>query len=484
MPDLKPHLFPLITKFTTGHAIPLTFMNADLFNASPYSNSTTLFSGAQGSVFILYAKNDAEQAITGLIIGCQNPDALTYHDAAAARSAIKARFHADFLAQHHFVINDAPRSYTAAEWQNIALGWALDQYGYDLKTNKTEKTANPYLLITDQSLYHRTESIFHGLCLTRDLINMPPNILGTKALADYAAKIANSFDATCTIIEDTHQLQNEFPLVWAVGCGSDQAPYVVDFTWGNPDHPAVTLVGKGVCFDTGGLDIKPPSAMALMKKDMGGAAHVLGLASIIMHLNLPIALRVIVPIVENAVSGGAFRPSDVIKSRKGYTVEIGDTDAEGRLILADCLTLACEEDQKPKLLIDFATLTGAARVATGFEIAPIFSQNDALAHDVQILAMQIKDPLWHMPLWQDYFKDMDSPIADFSNIGTGRAGAIEAALFLYQFIDPAIDWLHLDVYGWEQKGKAGRPRGGADCGVLAILQYLEQIWLPSHSQAS
>jgi leucyl aminopeptidase len=174
----------------------------------------------------------------------------------------------------------------------------------------------------------------------------------------------------------------------------------------------------------------------------------------------------------------------VIKSRKGYTVEIGDTDAEGRLILADCLTLACEEDQKPKLLIDFATLTGAARVATGFEIAPIFSQNDALAHDVQILAMQIKDPLWHMPLWQDYFKDMDSPIADFSNIGTGRAGAIEAALFLYQFIDPAIDWLHLDVYGWEQKGKAGRPRGGADCGVLAILQYLEQIWLPSHSQAS
>jgi len=231
------------------------------------------------------------------------------------------------------------------------------------------------------------------------------------------------------------------------------------------------LVGKGVCFDTGGYDLKPSSAMLLMKKDMGGAAMALGVAYMIMALNIPVRLRVLIPAVENSVSGRAYRPSDILHSRQGLTVEIGNTDAEGRLVMADCLTLASEEN--PDLLIDFSTLTGAARTALGFEIPAMYSNNDTLAQELQKLSMAVEDPLWQMPLWDGYKNDIVSPNADLTNSGNNPAGSITAALFLQNFVGQNIDWIHLDHYAWEASGKPGRPRGGADTGLRAILSLVE-----------
>jgi leucyl aminopeptidase len=241
-------------------------------------------------------------------------------------------------------------------------------------------------------------------------------------------------------------------------------------TWGNTKHPKVTLVGKGVCFDTGGLNLKPGPAMYTMKKDMGGAAHVLGLAMLIIRYKLPVRLRVLIPAVENAISGDSFRPSDVLKSRKGLTVEVGDTDAEGRLVLADALALACEE--KPDFIVDFATLTGAARVALGVDLPVIFSNNEKLAFALKDMGMAHDDPLWPLPLWQGYRKDIASDIADLCSTG-GKAGAITAALFLESFVDPKIDWVHIDLYAWNDGGKVGRTKGGMEMASRAVFAYLQ-----------
>jgi leucyl aminopeptidase len=307
--------------------------------------------------------------------------------------------------------------------------------------------------------------------LARDLINTPSNDMGPEELALAAGELASRYGATfsCTIGEDLRR-QN-FPMIHAVGMASSRAPRLIDFTWGDPDHPKVTLVGKGVCFDTGGLDLKPSGGMLIMKKDMGGAANVLALAHMVMDAKLKVRLRVLIPAVENAVSGNAFRPLDIFKSRKGITVEIGNTDAEGRLVLADALALACEE--KPDLLIDLGTLTGAARVALGPDLPPFYTNDEKLALDVARCAMEENDPLWRLPLWPAYDSWLDSKVADVNNAPSGGfAGSITCALFLQRFVEGAGSWLHVDIYGWTPSAKPARPEGGECQAARAIYKLL------------
>jgi leucyl aminopeptidase len=308
-----------------------------------------------------------------------------------------------------------------------------------------------------------------AVTLARDLINTPSNDLGPAELEAAARKVAKAHRAKFTSISGP-KLAKGFPLVQAVGGGSARAPRLIDFTWGNPKHPKVTLVGKGVCFDTGGLDIKSDAGMLNMKKDMGGAATALALAHMIMSARLPVRLRVIIPAVENSISGTSFRPRDIFRARNGLTVEIGNTDAEGRLILADALALADEE--KPELILDFATLTGAARVALGPEVPPFFTDDDQIALDIARHGAAENDPLWRLPLWRPYEAMLNSSVADTNNVGGGHAGAITAALFLRKFVGQTKAWVHFDVFAWTASAKPGRPEGGelmSARGLYALL---------------
>ncbi|MDE1934310.1 M17 family metallopeptidase [Bradyrhizobium sp.] len=307
--------------------------------------------------------------------------------------------------------------------------------------------------------------------LARDLINTPSNDMGPQELAEAAQDLAQRFDAKFTCVVGDDLTRQNFPLIHAVGMASERAPRLIDFTWGDPSHPKVTLVGKGVCFDTGGLDLKPSSSMLIMKKDMGGAANVLALAQMVMDAALKVRLRVLIPAVENAVAGNAFRPLDIFTSRKGLTVEVGNTDAEGRLVLADALALADEE--KPDLLIDLGTLTGAARVALGPDLPPFYTSDEALAERLSACAKQENDPLWRLPLWPPYDSWLDSKMADINNAPSGGfAGSITCALFLQRFVGTAKSWLHVDIYGWTPSAKPGRPEGGECQAARAIYRLL------------
>lgn len=308
--------------------------------------------------------------------------------------------------------------------------------------------------------------------LARDLINTPSNDMGPEELTAAAQELATDFGASfaCTIGEE---LAKNFPLIHAVGMASSRGPRLIDIGWGDPSHPKVTLVGKGVCFDTGGLDLKPSSGMLIMKKDMGGAANVLALARMVMDAKLKLRLRVLIPAVENAVAGNAFRPLDIFTSRKGITVEIGNTDAEGRLVLADALALADEEN--PDLLIDLGTLTGAARVALGPDLPPFYTHDETLAADVARCAAQENDPLWRMPLWPPYDAWLDSKTATITNAPSGGfAGSITCALFLQRFVEHAKSWLHVDIYGWTPTAKPARPEGGECQAARAIYRVLSE----------
>ncbi|MCA1425458.1 MULTISPECIES: leucyl aminopeptidase family protein [unclassified Bradyrhizobium] len=316
------------------------------------------------------------------------------------------------------------------------------------------------------------ERIADAAMLARDLINTPSNDMGPDELAAAAQALAAEFGASfsCTVGEE---LAKNFPLIHAVGMASSRAPRLIDIIWGDPDHPKVTLVGKGVCFDTGGLDLKPSSGMLIMKKDMGGAANVLALARMVMDAKLKVRLRVLIPAVENAVAGNAFRPLDIFTSRKGITVEIGNTDAEGRLVLADALALADEE--KPDLLIDLGTLTGAARVALGPDLPPFYTHDETLAADLARCAMRENDPLWRMPLWPPYDAWLDSKTATITNAPSGGfAGSITCALFLQRFVEHAKSWLHVDIYGWTPSAKPARPEGGECQAARAIYALLSE----------
>lgn len=351
------------------------------------------------------------------------------------------------------------------------LGFALSSYRFE--KYRKNGAARARLVVPATVDLARVDAILKGVQIARDLINIPANDLGPQELAAEIRSLFVENGGTGEIIEGEALLERGFPMVHAVGRASSRAPRLADFTWGPEDAPKVTLVGKGVIFDTGGLDIKPSSAMLLMKKDMGGAANVLGLAAMIMAAELPVRLRVIVPCVENAISGSAFRPGDVLPSRKGLTVEIGNTDAEGRLVLADALALADEEE--PDLLVDMATLTGAARVALGPDLPPFFTDDEDLAEEIALVSEASADPLWRLPLWQPYMKYLDSKIADINHInttGAGFAGSITAALFLSRFVDKAQSWVHFDIYGWTPMDKPGKPAGGEAQGIRCLFDLI------------
>ena len=308
------------------------------------------------------------------------------------------------------------------------------------------------------------------MTLARDLINTPANDMGPADLEAAARTLAASHNAEIRAIIGDDLLAQNFPLIHAVGraAAATAAPRLIDMVWGDNKHPHVTLVGKGVCFDTGGLDIKPESGMLNMKKDMGGAATALALAHMIMARGLKVRLRVLIPAVENSIAGGSFRPRDIYTSRKGITVEIGNTDAEGRLVLADALSLADEE--KPALIADFATLTGAARVALGPDVPAFFTDDDALADELMGCAASENDPLWRLPLWRPYEAMLESKVADINNVGGSQGGAITAALFMRRFV-AAESWLHFDLFAWSASAKPGRPEGG-DCQAARALYAL------------
>ncbi|MEW5424416.1 leucyl aminopeptidase family protein [Amorphus sp. 3PC139-8] len=349
------------------------------------------------------------------------------------------------------------------------LAFALS--GYRFERYRSEKPAAVQLVMPSDIARPDLAREIEAVRLVRDLVNTPANDLGPAEIADAAQRLAERYDASVSVVEG-QALEEGFPMVHAVGKASPRAPLLIDLQWGAPDAPKVTLVGKGVVFDTGGLDIKPPSSMLLMKKDMGGAAHALGLAQLIMDAKLPVRLRVLIPSAENAISGAAFRPGDVLQSRKGLTVEIGNTDAEGRLILADALALADEE--APELLIDFATLTGAARVGLGPELPALFTGDDALAADIAAHAEKMHDPLWRLPLWPGYKSWLRSDIADVNHISSQPlAGAITAALFLQRFVEKAAAWVHLDVYAWSSSDRPGHPKGGDAQTIRALYALLK-----------
>jgi len=336
-----------------------------------------------------------------------------------------------------------------------ALGIALGLYRftrYRKAEARTIKLDLPQRLDRDE-----LDRIVAAVTLARDLINTPANDLGPAQLEQAARRLAARHAATVGAIVGDELLDKNFPLIHAVGRAAAGAPRLIDMAWGDAGHPKVTLVGKGVCFDTGGLDIKPDTSMLNMKKDMGGAATALALADMIMARGLKLRLRVLIPAVENSIAGSSFRPRDVYTSRKGITVEIGNTDAEGRLILADALTLADED--KPELVFDFATLTGAARVALGPDLPAFFTDDDALADELMRHAAAENDPLWRLPLWRPYESMLESKVADTNNVGGSQGGAITAALFMRRFVT-AKSWLHVDLFAWSSSAKPGRPEGG------------------------
>jgi leucyl aminopeptidase len=353
-----------------------------------------------------------------------------------------------------------------------ALGWLLAHHRFDRYRSKPDPIPQRVLLTADPARIEEIVQLAEAVALVRDLVNTPAADLGPAELEAEVQAVAATFGADVTTVEGD-ALDDGYPMIAAVGRAATPArsPRLIELQWGDPAHPRVAIVGKGVCFDSGGLNLKPGSSMNLMKKDMGGAAHALALARMVMAARLPIRLHLLIPAVENAVSADAFRPGDILSSRKGLSVEIGNTDAEGRLILADALTRAAED--KPVCVIDFATLTGAARVALGPALPALFANDEALASDLAA-AEGSADPLWRLPLWADYAEMLKSEVADINNAGEGgMAGAITAALFLQKFVPADLPWAHIDTFAWMPATKPGRPKGGEAIGLRAVWRMLK-----------
>ncbi len=374
---------------------------------------------------------------------------------------------AETLPEGTYRLHDAPAG-------AAMLGWLTAQYRFD-KYRQDDAATGPRVLLTrDVARIATTVGMAEAVALVRDLVNTPAADMGPADLESAAVEIAEAFGAVVTVVRG-EELQTQFPMIHAVGRAADRAyaPRLIEFRWGDPIHPKVAIVGKGVSFDSGGLDIKPSAGMRLMKKDMGGAAHAMALAMLIMEHRLPVRLHLLIPAVENAIAGNAFRPGDILRSRKGLSVEIGNTDAEGRLILGDALAKAVED--KPEIILDFATLTGAARVALGPDLPALFANDDALASDLERAGNQNDDPLWRLPLWSAYADMLKSDIADINNAGEGGfAGSITAALFLQKFVPDTIAWAHFDTFAWRPSAKPGRPKGGEALGLRAAFAMLQE----------
>lgn len=424
------------------------------------------FKGTEGQLLILRNKNGAPESILAGV----SKDAHRYKDGAKIYNAIKTAFGKEMLDETSF-------TFTGDNTEHLCIGWGWAAYKFDMYKKPEDEPKAPALTLPKTIDKKRIKTFVESVCLIRDLVNIPANNMGPDELEEATKFLCDTHEIKLKTIKDKELLTKNFPMIYAVGKGSSRRPRLLDFSWGNTKHPKITLVGKGVCFDTGGLDIKPSPFMLTMKKDMGGSAHVLALAHMIISLKLPIRLRVLIPAVENAISGDSYRPSDILDSRKGSTVEVGNTDAEGRLVLADALTYAAEEE--PELIIDFATLTGAARIALGLDLPAMFATNKDTATELQETSSQteIDDPIWNLPLWKPYKKELESSVADISSTG-GKAGSITAALFLQHFTElkdkAPPEWIHMDIFAWEQSGKTGRPKGGADTGLRAIFDYLEK----------
>lgn len=356
------------------------------------------------------------------------------------------------------------------DWRPVlaAIGWGLGAYKFE--NYLQNETTFPTLVLDDSDKLSEVVSLTAASRLCRDLINMPASDMGPEALHKAASDLAEEYEASLTAIVGEDLLSENYPMIHAVGRAAHEAPRLIEFEWGDPSHPRLAVIGKGITFDTGGLNIKSATGARIMKKDMGGAAHALALSKMIMANKLPIRLHCLVAIAENAISAGAYRPGDILTSRKGLTVEIDNTDAEGRLVLGDALTKASESN--PALMIDFATLTGAARVALGPTLPPFFSNRENPVAGVVFQARRQADPVWPMPLWQSYNKMLSSPIADVKNAGGGFAGSVTAALFLERFVNDC-PWMHFDIYGWTPTARAGHPKGGDMFALRALYHWLK-----------
>lgn len=408
------------------------------------------FDAASGSLLLL----PGDDGIAGAVLGIGDPlDPFAYAHAPYALPPGDWR-----------LANDLPH----AAQQALQLGWGLGSYRF---TRYKPATRAPARLVSETP-EAETLALLAACVRVRDLVNTPTQDMGPQQLEDIAREIAQAHGARIEVVVGDELLAQNFPAIHAVGRASHRAPRLIALRWGDDAHPHVALVGKGVCFDTGGLDIKPADGMRNMKKDMGGAAHALALAELIMSRALPVRLTLLIPAVENAIGPDAFRPGEVIATRSGVTVEIDNTDAEGRVILGDALVYAGE--QAPQLLIDFATLTGAARVALGPDLPALYSNDDALANDWLAASAQTRDPVWRMPLWRPYWRYLTSNIADMANAGSSRmAGSVTAALYLERFVPAQQKWAHLDVYAWNDSDRPGKPAGGEAQGLRAVYAMLK-----------
>ncbi|MGJ4915745.1 leucyl aminopeptidase family protein [Bradyrhizobium sp. HKCCYLRH2060] len=449
---------------STTSAIPITFVTKASWPGIKESLSAEARNFAEANVYTAkpgsyLALPGADGRIAQVLFGIEDDDA-------KHRDLFRPGALPGLLPAGTYRFANAPHDARLA-----ALAFALGSYRFG-RYRKAE-TPEVRLVPPDGVDAAELSRLADAATLARDLVNTPSNDMGPEELEAAAKQVADRFGAHVTSIVGDDLLQQNHPLIHAVGRASTRAPRLIELVWGDASHPKVTLVGKGVCFDTGGLDLKPSSSMLLMKKDMGGAANVLALAQMVMDAGLKLHLRVLIPAVENAVAGNAFRPMDVFPSRKGITVEIGNTDAEGRLVLADALALADED--KPDLLIDMGTLTGAARVALGPELPPFYTQDEALAADVARCAAAENDPLWRMPLWAPYDSWLDSKVATINNAPSGGfAGSITCALFLQRFVEHARSWLHLDIFAWTPSAKPGRPEGGECQAARALYKLLSE----------
>jgi leucyl aminopeptidase len=443
-------------------AVPIWFVTADSYSAmrESFEPAARAFADAVGfepkpGQHVIVSGRDG--ALAHVLFGIDPPEKATHDRFSPGRLP-------GLLPAGTYRFANAPHDERLA-----ALAFALGAYRftrYGKPAGKSVRLVAPEAVDRDE-----LQRVVDGVVLARDLINTPSNDMGPAELEDAVRDLGTRHGAEVRVIVGDDLLEMNFPLIHAVGTSSERSPRLIDLSWGNPAAPKVTLVGKGVCFDTGGLDIKPDSALLLMKKDMGGAACVLAAANMVMDRGLDLRLRVLIPAVENAISGTAFRPLDVYRSRKGLNVEVGNTDAEGRLVLADALALADEES--PELLIDMGTLTGAARVALGPDLPPFYTEDEALAAAVANCAERENDPLWRLPLWRPYDAMLDSKVADLNNVASGGfAGSIICALFLDRFVSAAESWLHFDVYAWNPSAKPARPEGGECQAARAVYALL------------